>query len=99
MSTACPYCDSELDANYCVEHKGYAKPKDHDFNVCAYCGEISLFTHSGDSLRKIFGSDKDFLKENEQVFNNVKLISLKVKNDIALKALKVFNNRLKVNLN
>ena len=99
MIPICPHCDEELGANYSVEHKDYLQPEDDDFNACAYCGEISLFCDGGKALRKITDSDKKFLEENPEVFNNIQSLSARIKNDLAIRSLKVFNNSYRSNLN
>jgi hypothetical protein len=99
MNIVCPHCNKDQDASYSVEHKDYMKPDDNDFNVCAYCGGVSLFCNKGNSLRKISDTDKQFLKENQEVFNKITNISVRIKNDIKLSSLKVFNKSFTSNLN
>jgi hypothetical protein len=75
------------------------QPDDNDFNACAYCGEISVFCDKGKSLRKISDLDKQFLKENEEVFNNILALSNRIKNDLARRSVKVLNKSFKINYN
>ena len=95
----CPNCGKELNGNFSVESRSFEKPGDDDFNVCAECGEISVFCDNGESLRKIIDADKKYIKENMDVFKNVMNISAKIKTDKALESLKVFNKAYKRNIN
>jgi DNA-directed RNA polymerase subunit RPC12/RpoP len=93
----CPDCGKEQDGNTEAETKKIEKPSNNDLNVCAYCGNISMFLNDGKSLRKINDMDKDFIKQNKAVFREVMNISCKIKSERAVEALKVFNKTYKRN--
>lgn len=95
----CPHCNKEQGRNIEADTRSIEKPSDNDFNVCAYCGEISIFQNDGKSLRKILDTDKKFIKENMDVFRNVMNISAKIKTDRSLEGLKVFNKAFRRNNN
>jgi len=93
----CPDCGKEQGRNIEAETRNIEKPSNNDLNVCAYCGNISMFLNDGKSLRKINDADKDFIKKNKAIFREVMNISSKIKTERALEALKVFNKAYKRN--